>query len=533
MSLTVSLQFPAGRYSAASWGDKDSVEWPPHPARLCLGLIDVLHKAGNSSELREALLWLCQQEAPEIMVPASALASESILEGVFVPQNPSVADGSLKHPRKQRSFPVVFLNPDEPTVFFHWPAAALTPEIAASLGCVLTSLPRLGHSSSFVIAKIDDASPPQDERWRVILPLSELETGTPSFRLRVPWHGLLKSAEDAYDADGRREEMNGIIEKASCSARVDRPLKPPASPRARHDPWHRWQGYEESGKATHPSTGWENRILVLEQTGGDRLGLESTWQLAEVFHKTLIDRWSRSFDEKVPSWISGHAEGTGSEKTAPSASTHLAMFPLPFIDSEHAKGHLLGLGLAFPKAEILGIESSTMRLEWRRAMSTLFHDRAGLELSPRDRAWSIRVAVSDSPKPRQALTPSRWTRAAKVWSSVTPIILDRHPKPHFKKDPVRWRESCVQIIGEACERIGLPRPESIEVSPYSPITGVPAASRFAPPASRAGRPSRFHIHATLHFDEDVAGPVLLGAGRFRGYGLCLPQFPDLTNPSHE
>lgn len=31
MPLTLSLQFPTGRYVAASWGDKDEVEWPPIP----------------------------------------------------------------------------------------------------------------------------------------------------------------------------------------------------------------------------------------------------------------------------------------------------------------------------------------------------------------------------------------------------------------------------------------------------------------------------------------------------------------------
>ena len=58
MALTLSLQFPAGRYVAASWGDKDEVEWPPHPARLCLALIDALHKSGNTLGSRDSLKWL-------------------------------------------------------------------------------------------------------------------------------------------------------------------------------------------------------------------------------------------------------------------------------------------------------------------------------------------------------------------------------------------------------------------------------------------------------------------------------------------
>ena len=30
------------------------------------------------------------------------------------------------------------------------------------------------------------------------------------------------------------------------------------------------------------------------------------------------------------------------------------------------------------------------------------------------------------------------------------------------------------------------------------------------------------MHAILIFSEPVVGPVLLGAGRYRGYGLCRP-----------
>lgn len=31
-----------------------------------------------------------------------------------------------------------------------------------------------------------------------------------------------------------------------------------------------------------------------------------------------------------------------------------------------------------------------------------------------------------------------------------------------------------------------------------------------------------HAHAVLLFEREVRGPVLIGAGRFRGYGLCRP-----------
>jgi CRISPR-associated protein Csb2 len=36
------------------------------------------------------------------------------------------------------------------------------------------------------------------------------------------------------------------------------------------------------------------------------------------------------------------------------------------------------------------------------------------------------------------------------------------------------------------------------------------------------RKGKFQVHAQIDFADPVAGPLLLGAGRFRGYGLLRP-----------
>ena len=531
MALTLSLQFPAGRYVAASWGDKDEVEWPPHPARLCLALIDALHKSGNTLGSRDSLKWLCQQEPPEIVIPAEAQTDIQLRDVIFVPQNPAQAEG-VKHPRKARSFPTVFLDADAPTVFFHWSSAKLPDEHREGLAGLVSNLPRFGHSSSLVIVSISDDVPPSGDNWRVIRPMKDDHHGTPEFRLRVGWDGLLQSAEDAFDAAGRVDEMNKLIATANRTANAAKTLRPAASPRGRHDPKHRWQGYVEQIVHRPQSTPWDNRILVLSQIGGDRLGLASTWQIAEVFHKTLLDRWCR--DDAAgppPSWLSGHKSGDAGSQTGPAEDTHLSIFPLAFVGSEHATGNLMGIGLALPRPERIGADAATFRIQWRTALAALLDENGELELTPPDRAWSVRLKPEDSPDPRQALRPARWTQASYIWTTVTPIILDRHPKPHFNKNPETWRESCISIIGNACERIGLPRPLEIEVSRHSPLAGVPSASGFVAPAPRPGRPPRFHVHASMKFPELVEGPLLLGAGRFRGYGLCLPITPSSRNDS--
>jgi len=182
----------------------------------------------------------------------------------------------------------------------------------------------------------------------------------------------------------------------------------------------------------------------------------------------------------------------------------------------------MGIGLALPTPERIGMDAATLRIQWRQALTALLDENGQIELSPPDKSWTIQLSPDASPDPRQALRPSRWTQASLIWTTVTPIILDRHPKPHFNKNPEAWRESCCSIIKMACERIGLPMPIEIDVSRQSRLIGVPSASSFVAPASRPGRPVRFHVHASLKFSEPVEGPLLLGAGRYRGYGLCLP-----------
>lgn len=522
MPLTLSLQFPAGRYVAASWGNRDEVEWPPHPARLCLALIDVLHKSGNADQNREALRWLFGQPPPAIVIPAFHLADEQLLDGIFVPQNPS-AYKPRAQTLKQRSFPAVFLDSDMPTVFFHWADSDISTDLREPLTSLVSSLPRLGHSSSLVMASVSDDNPPSGDAWRLIRPLDSDKPGSPEFRLRVSWDGLLESAEEAFDAKGREEEMTKLIDKATRTAKPDMSLRPAASPRGRHDPRHRWHGYGEDWKNAPTSSPWDKRILILRQTGGDRMGLPSIWQITQVFHKALLDRWGRDPAlGSIPSWLSGHQIGASGQTTGPADACHLAIFPLAFVGTAHATGHLLGLGIAVPKPEDIGVDPATFRIQWRQALAALLGEEGELELSPPDKAWTFRVEPEESPNPKLALRPSRWTRPATTWSSITPIILERHPKPHFDKDPVAWRKSCETIIGDACLRLGLPRPERIDVSPHSPISGVPPAFAFAAPASRSGRPPRFHVHASLQFAEPIEGPLLLGAGRYRGYGLCLP-----------
>lgn len=517
MPLTLTLRFPTGRYVAASTSNRDELEWPPHPARLLLGLLATHYRRGGPSAERAALQWLCEQPPPELFLPPDHLCTPETMSGVFVPQNPSEAK-SLSHPRKARSFPSMLLPEDQPLIAFHWPQAEPDAVVRESLRLLVADLARLGHSSSLVAAEITDTLPAGEMDH--LQPLAEDSPSSPDHRLRVGWPGLLDSAEQAYAAAERENELLAAFQRRDQAAERSRPLtKFEASPRGRYDPRHITAGYLRQTPKDARKGPWENSLFVLRRTGGDRIGLPSIWQIATVLHKAMLDHWTRAHPHtRPPSWISGHQPGEG--HTAPSSANHLAILPLAHVDHIHADGRLLGLGLAFPTADEIGLTRQELRQQWRAMLIALL-DEGRLTLTPKDQAWSLELEPDDGSSGR-SLLPSTWCRPARTWKSVTPIILDRHPKPHFKKDPAAWAASCQAILSEACHRIGLPIPESIHVSPYSPVPGVPPASAFVAPERRPNRPARFHIHAVLHFPEQVSGPLMLGAGRFRGYGLLKP-----------
>jgi CRISPR-associated protein Csb2 len=124
---------------------------------------------------------------------------------------------------------------------------------------------------------------------------------------------------------------------------------------------------------------------------------------------------------------------------------------------------------------------------------------------------------------RSSLKPARYCTTAASWASVTPMLLDRFPDHGDALEEAR-------LIADACRNIGLPEPAEVEIHKHSAIKGAPSAypargerSRpdwsFPKGAKFASRPRR---HAVLHFAENIEGPVILGAGRFHGFGLCLP-----------
>ena len=83
-----------------------------------------------------------------------------------------------------------------------------------------------------------------------------------------------------------------------------------------------------------------------------------------------------------------------------------------------------------------------------------------------------------------------------------------------------------EIIATSCEQSGLPRPVEIDLDKTAWHEGAPrarpGAGGFPLLPAKTGAPARQQVHVWLRFANPVQGPVIIGAGRYRGYGLCKP-----------
>ena len=178
--------------------------------------------------------------------------------------------------------------------------------------------------------------------------------------------------------------------------------------------------------------------------------------------------------------------------------------------------------MAFPK----GIEAR----ERGRTLRKLLYDDGGRPLAitlvlGASGAWTLVREIRESP-PR-ALQRETWTSQADTWATVTPIVLDRHPKVDRVKDLQQWSLEVAAIVAESCDRQGLPLPVGIDIDRTCWHRGGPRATPgrgggFPLMPVKPGQPARQQVHAWLRFDRPIDGPLLLGAGRYRGYGLCRP-----------
>lgn len=554
--LAVAVDLLTGRYGASEYNDRHRAEWPPHPARLFSALVAAWADTGQPDPReRDALLWLESQPPPQLACSDADEVARRRVVTVYVPGNdPSALRSTLdardmarvaaaeavRHAtlagerttldratrvlrneqssyrdaarkaataagsesvsvieavlavlpdnrnRQPRTFPSV--TPAHPAVWFIWPDADPDEVTRVALDGLLARVARLGHSSTLVSCRFGDPG----ERQANLVPRRDGRAV-----LRVPGTGLLDRLEHEY---ARHQGSRERLLPARMTAYGPPPTLRLLEPAGVH-----------SGE-------WIVLDLLREVDAGERaraVHLTRSLELARAVRDALV--------EHEPQPASGVISGRFPDGRH---RPHVAVVPLPDVGHRWAGGAVRGVALMLSRDEA-GEHLKTALAGWQAG---------GLGVSlGRRQVWfdRPRVAALDEgwPEFSMPLRRATWCRPSRQWISVTPVALDRFVRGLH--DPVSYDASDEQaraIVSQSCVHTGLPEPVDVVISPVGMTSAVPRAadgrrgSRRAFPrfvAAGSGEHKQT-VHVALTFAEKVRGPVLLGAGRYLGYGLFLP-----------
>ena len=321
---------------------------------------------------------------------------------------------------------------------------------------------------------------------------------------RSPDVDTIRNRLAAAERQGDRAGNAGSVQEQNRRIKALRSYKPPTPMRPVPGAW---QGYSRPPSPTSdstPHTVFDPHIVVLA-LNGRRVSLPATLQLTAALRGLLMHECPV---QPPPEWYSGHRADGG-----PSAEPHLALVPLAFVGSSHADGGIMGLGLVVPIELQLQEVGHCLEPVLRDPNTGL--PREDLRLFD-GKSLEMGVELCSREPPPWNLRHETWTHASRVWASVTPVVLNRH----FDGDD-RW-DRAAESVKDACSHIGLPRPLEVLLHPVSLVEGVPHSREFPQLTRKRDGGQQMHAHAVVVFDGPVAGPMLIGAGRFRGYGLCRP-----------
>lgn len=562
--LMIAWEYLTGYAVATDPSSREHAEWPPHPGRVFMAMAAAWFETGEDAAEGDALRWLETLGDPELRLPPREQVGERSNVMVFVPVNdkagPSAATlqsaPAITRSKQSRTFPRVHVS--DALCVMHWPEAEGVDAHRDALDRLCGKVTRIGHSSSMVSMWLAEAAELNRSDGERLIPDDQfadlharsISKGTLQMLIERfgevarGEHTELKNRIDALEASRKAVKGKGARERNAAIKTEIETLeerlagivsRPPIRPKLGLSSGYRRADSPKEIVGVKYST-FDTDVLVLTHVAGPTLPVVSTLAVTRALRGAVM---SHSGIQPVPRWVSGH-EPNGDRSQAESG--HLACIPLPFVGSEHADGHLLGVGLVFPR--------SVDRRERGRALGKLILERntgqpRSVELTlGRLGVWS--VSKRDWTEKRSALQPETWTAnpdGETTWASVTPVVLDRFPKVNRLKDRAGWTEEVAAIVAAACTRIGLPGPVGIDIDTTSWHVGSPRAfgkrrplrgrhgaddrdaglgdgfPSYPPKGTNASRPQ---VHAWLRFSEPVVGPVLLGAGRFQGYGLCKP-----------
>lgn len=469
MALLIEITLVSAHYEAAA-EDRTGAEWPPHPARVFCALV----ASARSVADHDALRWLEDQPAPRVYAAQRAL---SLRHSAYVVTNSvKKGGGSQFHPGRNNSLRSrsSAVTPS-PRIRLVWPEAAPDPALVERLDEMARRVPYLGRSSGLATLSCHLADGAEPTPGLVCFEPSPGEPG--EYQLRVPYPGYLDGLIDQYRHDRASWEVSRTV-----------------GYRQRDDDRNDHDGaVDGSVQSVVPG---DNRSAYTDVIVMQFEQFRPDGSLAPLFTEALRRSVMSVTPDPLPAALHGH-DAAG--------RPHVAFLALPDVGYPHSSGRLLGMAVALPelpdderRAIVRGVLGAKRENDDGRAFH-LHVPRLG------DVVLTYRPGLVQP----WTLNPTRWRRGSNRWVSVTPVVLDRYPK-----------EGDIEAeIVRSCLSVGLPEPDDVVASTAPLVTG---GIRLRPRELPKQVQGRLYRHVELWFPRRIAGPVLLGAGRYLGIGLLAP-----------
>ncbi len=490
-SLLISVRFHDDRYHGQADRFDGADGWPPSPARLFQALVaGAARGASLSREDKCALKWLERLDPPRIAAPPARRGRSVKL---FVPNNDLDAKGGdparVSEIRDGKHWRACFFKSNEPVVYaWDFDDNISQAEHVCGIAQGLYQLGR-GIDMAWALARVLD----QGEAQAALAAHSGvLRKPGGAGEISVPKRGTLASLVDRYNHNRARFRCSTV---GIAQARKQLFRQPPR-------PSFRHVGYDAPPRRLY--------FELRGERGFSPLPLAAAFAVMTGLREAAVQRLQAALPEQAELFerlIVGR--GAGSMDLA----QRVRLMPIPSIGHLHTDPSIRRIMVEIPT------ECPIRRDDLKWAL-------AGLEpCNPKTgTAWPGRMTSTDDSR-----MASRFMRSAHVFRSMTPVALPSARRRRIGSEPTgnkvgseRLREEtrAAGAVVNALRHAGMSiRPSAIRVQrePFQ-RRGV-RAEHFAA-GSRFSQHELWHVE--LRFPETLAGPLVIGNGRFCGLGLMVP-----------
>lgn len=488
-------------------GDDGNPEWPPSPLRLFQSLVSASASRWRDNQFqdyaRPALLWL-ERIQPSLVTPQ--VAAESFGYRMYVPNNSgdlmtaawARGDTETTMAKFRVEKDVRPLNLRGEAIRFLFPISDGDCPYFETLRAAARSVTHLGWGTDMVSGNAelltnDEASMLPGEVWHAT-------PDQPGTALRVSTEGTLNALLEKH------QRFLGRLSKGRF-----KPVPPLTT--------FRVVSYR---RATEPS---QKPFAAFSNLKADASGVRSFDPLRRtrdvagmVRHAVAIAARDQGWtEERINTFVHGKMPDGSKPPNGPTSPDRFQYLPLPTIIPN------LNRVDSIRRILIVAPPHCSQQVTWvRRAL-------AGAELVNDDGVAALLTILPGSDNVLQ-----QYVETARTWSTVTPVILPGYDDPDQlrrklknirdaetqKKYLARLDTRMEELLRKAFRQAGYSSEliEKIELE-WREVgfrRGVELASRYVPPENLNGAP---RVHVRVRFPNAVRGPIAVGSGRFRGFGL--------------